>query len=108
MLKNRISRFALLIGVALICTQCKFYQYEYESHRSVNLPTQRFQLIGDIRIEGKSNNPLVTYDGLLRKARKEYGPKVDVIDVRIDRVNKALGKDKIILNAHVIRYFDAY
>lgn len=100
-----MKKATLIVFLALssMLIGCKSFEMGREMYRNVPMEVKDYDIVGTVRIEGKTNKKEVTYDGLLKEARSLYGEKVDVVGIKIDKMFKT-GKPYFIINAYAIKY----
>lgn len=97
--KSKIILLVLLVMTLISCRRT----YEMGTDiRHIPIISKEYEIVGTVRIESKIGKSDATYDGLLQKARSQYGNEVDIANVKIDKLTKS--SSWIILNAYVIKY----
>jgi hypothetical protein len=99
-MKQAITLF--LLSLLFTFSSCRRTYEMGTDVRHIPVIVKDYEIVGTVRIESKIGKSEATYDGLLQKARGQYGEKVDIANVKIDKLAKS--SNWIILNAYVIKY----
>ena len=98
-----LKLFLVVGGMAIGLASCKSFEMGREMHRSIPLVEKDYDIVGTVRVEGKVGKKGPTYDGLLKEARSKYGADVDVVGMKIDKMQRG-DTPFLIVNAYVVKY----